>query len=523
MTNTTLIAVTGANGFLGTAVTKLAALQGIPVRGIVRSDGAAAEIEQLGIKACICSGYTVGELGAAFQGVTAVVHLVAIAKGSDRHIEEVNVKLLGRVLDAARNSGVSKIVYLSGLGVGVPGACTPEVEAYLQSKEMGESMVERSGMEHAILRPSFIIGPGDWFTRAVVEAISGGYVRYPGPEGSVVQPITIDDAAAAVIKAATTKGEHGRQYDLVGPETMAVATLVMAIYQAIRDANVKISPPVIERVPPGQHSLGIDESFEFLGCTPQGDPAALMEGLGIQLSKVNDAIVAAVRAILKPDEKITEKRAVMLFSGGLDSVTTLYWMRSQGYDVVPLSMHYHNRPTRELKSVEHVCNALGIKAVDVPVPYIMEVFELKLAGYPVPSLFGSSDYYVPYRNLVFNTIATYFADIYGARYIISGHIMSDPLPDANQAFFDTLEQLVERLKVGEKAVAPTFLLPLKGKTKADVVRLGKSLGVQFEWTWSCAFDEASPCGHCKPCRERAEAFAVAGLVDPVVTFRPPAP
>ncbi len=464
-----------------------------------------------------------GELEAAFRGATAVVHLVAIAKGSEHHINEVNVKLLGRVLEAARKAGVSKIVYLSGLGVGVPGACTPEVESYLQSKEAGESLVKRSGMEYAILRPSFIIGPGDWFTRAVVESISGGYMRYPAPEGSLVQPIAIDDAAAAVIKAATTKGARGQQYDLVGPEAMDVDTLVMAIYQAIRDANVKISPPVIERVPLGQHSPGIDESFEFLGCTSQGDPAALMKGLGMQLSKVNGAIVAAVRAILKPDEPVPGKRAVMLFSGGLDSVTTLYWMRSQGYEVIPLSMQYHNRPTREVKAVEHICNALGIKAVDVPVPYIMEVFELKLAGYPVPSLFGSSDYYVPYRNLVFNTIATYFADIYGARYIISGHITSDPLPDANQPFFDAIEKLVAQLKVGEKAVAPTFLLPLKGKTKADVVKLGKTLGVPFEWTWSCAFDEAAPCGHCKPCRERAEGFLAASLVDPVIAFRLPAP
>nr|MDO8083429.1 7-cyano-7-deazaguanine synthase [Candidatus Sigynarchaeum springense] len=520
---TTLIAITGANGFLGKAIAKLAAQQGIPVRGIVRNEEAAEEVSQLGIKGCICPGYTVSELETAFQGATAIVHLVAIGKGSRNNIDEVNVKLLGRVLDAARKACVPRIVYMSGLGVGVPGACTPEVELYLQSKETGESLVKQSGMNYTILRPSFIIGPGDWFTRAVVEAISGGHIRYPGLEGSLVQPIAIGDAAAAVIMAATGEGIHDQQYDLVGPEAMAVEDLVMAIYQAIRDANVKISPPVIERVLPGQYSADVDESFEFLGCKMQGDPIALMKGLGIQLSNVNGAIAAAVRAILKPDEDIPEKRAVMLFSGGLDSVTTLYWMRSQGYDVIPLSMHYHNRPARELKAAEHVCNALGIKLVDVPVPYIMEVLELKLAGYPVPSLFGSSDYYVPYRNLVFNAIATYFADIYGARYIISGHITSDPLPDANQPFFDAMEKLVAQLKVGEKAVAPTFLLPLKGKSKADVVKLGKSLGVPFEWTWSCAFDEASPCGHCKPCRERAVGFAAAGLVDPVIDFRlPPA-
>ncbi|MBN2151927.1 MAG: 7-cyano-7-deazaguanine synthase [Candidatus Lokiarchaeota archaeon] len=521
MTGTVLIAVTGANGFLGTAVARLALQQGIFVRGIVRSDEAAAELGQLGIKAFVCNGYAIGDLEAAFRGAMAVVHLVAITRGSKSHIDEVNVKLLGRVLDAARKAGVPKVIHLSGLGVGVPVACTAEVEVYLRSKEAAESLVERSGMEYTILRPSFIIGPGDGFTRAVVESISSGYVRYPGLKDGLVQPVAIDDAAGAIIKAATTKGSQKNQYDLVGPEAMAVDTLVMAIYQAIRDAGVKIAPPVIERVPPGQRSEGIDESFEFLGCTIRGDPAPLMEGLGLRPSNVNDAIVAAVRAILKPDEQIPEKRAVMLFSGGLDSVTTLYWMRSDGYDVIPLSMHYHNRPARELKAVEHVCKALGIKAVDVPVPYIMEVFELKLAGYPVPSLFGSSDYYVPYRNLVFNAIATYFADIYGARYIISGHITSDPLPDASQPFFDAIEKLVAQLKVGNKAVAPTFILPLKGKTKADVVILGKSLGVPFEWTWSCAFDEASPCGHCKPCRERAEAFAAAGLVDPVIAFRPP--
>ncbi|MEX2683116.1 MAG: 7-cyano-7-deazaguanine synthase [Candidatus Sigynarchaeota archaeon] len=523
MVITTLIAITGANGFLGTAIIKLAKKQGIPVRGIVRSFQAAKEIKQLGIDACICNGYFVNDLEAAFQGATAVIHLVATGTGSESHVDEVNVKLLGRVLSAMRNAAVKRIVYVSGLGVGVPGACTPATRLYLRSKEAAESLVKESGINYTILRPSFIIGPGDWFTRAVLEAIAGGRVRYPYMEGGLVQPISIDDAATAVIKAAVAKDLHDHTYDLVGPEPMTVETLVMAIYQAIRDANVNISPPVIERILPNQESSNIDESFQFLACKARGDPNTLMKDLDMQLSTVNGAITAAVRAILKPDEPMPEKRAVMLFSGGLDSVTTLYWMRNQGYEVIPLSMHYHNRPAREVKAVEQVCKALGIKAVDVPVPYIMEVLELKLAGYPVPSLFGSSDYYVPYRNLVFNAIATYFADIYGARYIISGHITSDPLPDANQPFFDAIEKLVAQLKVGEKAVAPTFLLPLKGKTKGDVVRLGKTLGVPFEWTWSCAFDDASPCGHCKPCRERAEGFAAAGLVDPVIDFRLPPP
>lgn len=493
------------------------------VKSIVRTETGSKEIETLGIQAFICPGYFVNELEHAFKDVSAIVHLVATAKGPERKLDEVNVRVLDRVIEAAKKAGVKKIVYLSGLGVGFDDAYPAGLAPYFYSKERGEYKVKHAGIPYVIFRPSFIVGPGDGFTRAVVNAIAGGYVRLPAPEGATMQPVSIDDATDAILAAAADARIANITCDLVGPETILVDTIVMDMFQAIRDSNVKISAPVIEHVPPGKQDPSIDESFEFLACTVKGNPSTVIDKLHVQVAPVGGTIAAAVRDILKPDEPVPEKRAIMLFSGGLDSVTTLYWMRSQGYDVIPLSMHYHNRPTREVKAAEHICQALGIKAIDVPVPYIMEVLELKLAGYPVPSLFGSSDYYVPYRNLVFNTIATYFADIYGARYIISGHISSDPLPDANQAFFDSLEQLVSRLKVGEKAIAPKFLLPLKGKTKADAVKLGKSLGVPFEWTWSCAFDAAAPCGHCKPCRERAEGFKAAGIVDPVIAFRLPAP
>jgi 7-cyano-7-deazaguanine synthase len=519
MTNTTTIAITGANGFLGTSVAIRAMQQGLTVHGVVRSAEAARNDELARIKVFVCAGYTVDELANAFQGATAVIHLVATASGTKEQIMDVNVKLLCRVVDASRKANVKKIVYISGLGVGVQGACSPALDSYLQSKDEGEALVRHSGLAYTIFRPSFIIGPGDWFTRVVVEAISGGHVHYPAREEIKVQPISIDDAAKAIINAAIMNVADEKTYDLVGSEAMTVEALIMAIYQAIRDLDVNISPPVITRVMPGTVLPNSDESFEFLGCMIQGDPTPFVKQLDVYVSPIKRAIVDAVTAILKPNEKIPEKRAVMLLSGGLDSVTTLYWMRTQGYDVIPLSMHYHDRPSRELKAVDHVCKHLGIKVVNVPVPYIMEVFELKLAGYPVPSLFGSSDYYVPYRNLVFNTIAAYFADVYGARHIISGHITSDPLPDASQPFFTALEQLVAQLKVGKKAVAPKFLLPLKGMTKADVVRLGITLGVPFEWTWSCAFDELRPCGHCKPCRERAEGFKEAGIADPVFSYK----
>nr|MDO8109534.1 7-cyano-7-deazaguanine synthase [Candidatus Sigynarchaeota archaeon] len=516
-----MLAITGANGFLGTSITRAAIARGLTVTGVVRSDEGARVVRDIGVTPFISRNYAEADLIKAMHGATAVIHLIATGgRGPAKQIMDINLNITRRVVQAALKAGVKKIVYLSGLGVVEHGGGSNPANMYFKSKFMAEQEITDSGLKYTIFRPSFIIGPSDYTTSCIVREIADGYVNIPSSKEAILQPIALDDAVSAIVMAASSSNLDNGIYDLVGSEKVSIEMMIGKVFQAIKECNVKISPPVVITVDESRRDE-CDEVFDFLKYTVEGNPASLVKKSGMQLSQIDAAITAAVKAILKPDEVIPEKRAVMLLSGGLDSITTLYWARHEGYEVIPVSMMYPSRPTREIRAVKEIAKRLGIAITEVPVPFIKEVLELKLDGFPVPSLFGSSDYYVPYRNLIFNAIATFYADIHGARYILSGHIVSDPLPDANEPFFAALEDLVAHLKVGEKAVAPKFLLPMKGKTKADAVRMAKDLGVPLEWTWSCAFDGDTPCGHCKPCRERAEGFKEAGLIDPVIEFRVP--
>ena len=520
--NTMVITITGANGFIGSNLIAAAVKRGIKVKGIVRNQSAARKIEELGAQSYICPQYAVEELSEGLEGSQSLIHLVAIGIGSETELFATNVGITERVLEAARTAGVQRFIYLSGLGVGREDIEITTLNAYFNTKFTAENRIKESGIPYAIFRPSFIIGPGDDLTPKLMHEIANGRVRFPSTEGSVLQPVYVQDAVQAILGAATGMGPDNQVYELVGPTDISPTEFVEKIYQAIISAEVNIAKPLIEPMLPEKMLLDEDESLDFLGFTTVGNPQALSDDLDLQFTPLDEAIDSAVRGVLKPDEPVPEKRAVLLLSGGLDSVTTLYWAIAEGYDVIPVTMLYKNRPIREMRAVREIAKRLGLKLVEVPVPYIEEVFELKLDGYPVPSLFGASEAYVPYRNLVFNSIATYFADIYGARFIISGHILSDPLPDANVGFFDAIEKLVGDIRVGEKAVPPKFLLPLKGKSKLEVAQMAIDLGVPVEWTWSCEFDDPKPCGLCRPCRERLGAFTELGLQDPVVDFDLPA-
>ncbi len=515
------ITITGANGFVGTNLISIAKKHGWSVTGIVRNADAAALIEKLGATSYIIPAYDTAELHKAIIGTQVVIHTIAIGRGSEKNLMETNVNLLGRVLQVAKTAKVNRFIYLSGLGVGEKTVESGTHASYFKSKAMAEHMVKQSGIPYVIFRPSFIIGPGDYLVTALMHDIAGGRVLLPGTTDSIIQPIFVEDAANAILSAAMGTGLANQVYDLVGPLSMQTKDFIQKIYETIATYDVNLSQPLIESVPLNKwHDMGT-ESLDFLESSATSEPEPLKSALNITLTPLDETVAKCVQALLKPDEKIPEKRAVLLLSGGLDSVTSLYWALKEGFDIIPVTMHYFERPLREIRAMREHMRRLGLKLIEVPTPYLKEVFELKLEGFPVPSIFGAGEAYVPYRNLIFNAIATYYADIFGAKYIISGHIVTDPLPDANQAFFDALEHLVNQLKVGTKAVAPKFLLPMKGKSKYEVVKMAIDLRVPIEWTWSCEFDGAQPCGKCKPCRERLEAFERFGMEDPVANFYVP--
>jgi 7-cyano-7-deazaguanine synthase len=220
------------------------------------------------------------------------------------------------------------------------------------------------------------------------------------------------------------------------------------------------------------------------------------------------------------------ERAIVLLSGGLDSAVTLWWARSKGWDIRPLTFDYFARPKREHEAIRALTSRAGVGPVrHVDLPFLKEVDDLRKEGNDNPILRDSPEGYIPGRNLIFYGLAGHYAEVEGVRYIVGGHNGIDPesFPDSSPKFFNFLNS-VYRLGLWSYERSPVqILVPLSGKTKEEVVRMGLEMRVPFEVTWSCYWDRALHCGTCASCTERRRAFESLNEPDPVAYESPPRP
>jgi 7-cyano-7-deazaguanine synthase len=215
--------------------------------------------------------------------------------------------------------------------------------------------------------------------------------------------------------------------------------------------------------------------------------------------------------------------AVVLLSGGLDSATVLALARADGYDCHALSINYGQRHGAELAAAGRVAAAGGARShrtVSVSLDAIggsaltdpaIDVPSVPSAGIPVT--------YVPARNTVFLAIALGHAEVLEAEAIFVGVNAVDysGYPDCRPAFIDAFQALARvATKAGVEGRAPRIEAPLLHLSKADIIRRGVALGVDFGLTVSCynADPLGRACGQCDACRLRADGFAAAGVADP---------
>jgi 7-cyano-7-deazaguanine synthase len=223
------------------------------------------------------------------------------------------------------------------------------------------------------------------------------------------------------------------------------------------------------------------------------------------------------------------QRAVVLVSGGLDSATTLAIARQQGFECYALSFDYGQRHRFELEAADRVCRALGADqhstcrldlrtfggsalTADVDVPKDRSDQEMT-AGIPVT--------YVPARNTIFLSIALGWAEVLGAFDLFIGVNAVDysGYPDCRPEFIEQFERLANlATKAGVEGSRFRIHTPLIAMTKAEIIRTGARLGVDYGLTHSCydPLPDGRPCGHCDSCLLRAKGFAEAGLPDPAV-------
>lgn len=216
------------------------------------------------------------------------------------------------------------------------------------------------------------------------------------------------------------------------------------------------------------------------------------------------------------------KKAVVLVSGGMDSAVVLAIAREQGFAVHALSVSYGQRHTSELEAADRVSAMLGAldhKTVQVDLrafggSALTDDIEVPDAGGP-----GIPVTYVPARNTIMLSLALGWAEVLGANDLFCGVNAVDysGYPDCRPEFIEAFERLANvATKAGVEGAGIRVHAPLLRLGKADIVREGVRLGVDFAATVSCyrADDAGRACGHCDACRLRAEGFAAAGVDDP---------
>ena len=220
---------------------------------------------------------------------------------------------------------------------------------------------------------------------------------------------------------------------------------------------------------------------------------------------------------------MTDKRAVILLSGGLDSATVVAMAQADGYACYTMSFDYGQRHRAELEAAERVAREMGVvehKVIGLNLNGIggsaltdssIAVPEAPAEGIPVT--------YVPARNTVFLSLALGWAEVLEARDIFIGVNAVDysGYPDCRPEFVEAFERMANlATKAGVEGNGFRIQAPLQNLSKAQIVQAGMARGVDYSLTVSCyqADDAGRACGKCDSCRLRADGFKAAGVPDP---------
>jgi 7-cyano-7-deazaguanine synthase len=220
-------------------------------------------------------------------------------------------------------------------------------------------------------------------------------------------------------------------------------------------------------------------------------------------------------------------KAVVLLSGGLDSTTTMAYAISKGYEVVPLTISYGQRHSREISSAKAVAKYYGVKQhvmTELDLSFLTtSALTSRTVDVPLrDSVEGIADEipvtYVPARNIIMLSIASGLCETVGGDAIFIGANAVDysGYPDCRPEFLEAFQHV---LRVGTKAGVEGRPIrveaPILRMTKGEIVALAKSLDAPLDLTWSCYNGGEKACGRCDSCLLRLKGFQEAGVADPV--------
>lgn len=220
-------------------------------------------------------------------------------------------------------------------------------------------------------------------------------------------------------------------------------------------------------------------------------------------------------------------KAVVLLSGGLDSMVCAALAREQGFSVLALTVDYNQRHRIELEAARVIAAKLADRHIILPLDLTAFGGSALTADIEVPKGAAGNAIpitYVPARNTVFLSLALAWAEAEGARDLFIGANALDysGYPDCRPAFIQAFERLAKvATKAGDEGDDFVIHAPLLEMSKADIAREAARLGLDPGMSWSC-YDpqpDGRPCGGCESCRLRSKGFAEAGLVDPLLDAR----
>ena len=216
-------------------------------------------------------------------------------------------------------------------------------------------------------------------------------------------------------------------------------------------------------------------------------------------------------------------KAVCLLSGGMDSSTLAYLAKSEGYKILALHLNYGQRTEeKERACAKKIAGLLGAQDfVEVDVGYFARFGASSLTDPAIavegfdPARAHIPNTYVPFRNANLLAIATSYAESKDADAIFIGVQSLDysGYPDCRPQFIDAFQRVIN---LGTKETTHIALnTPFISMTKTEILKLGLALGVPYKFTWSCYRNQTKACGTCGSCHFRKEAFAHAGVPDPI--------
>ncbi|MFH1594365.1 MAG: 7-cyano-7-deazaguanine synthase QueC [Candidatus Omnitrophota bacterium] len=215
------------------------------------------------------------------------------------------------------------------------------------------------------------------------------------------------------------------------------------------------------------------------------------------------------------------KKAIILLSGGIDSTTTLYLARENGFFPIALIFDYGQRHRREIEAAKRIAGQAGCKykILKLDLPWKGSSLTDKRRAIPVKRSLrriksSIPSTYVPARNMIFLSMAASFAESVNAFAIFIGAHSEDysGYPDCRKEFFKAFGSAMGKgTKAGRKL---KIHAPLLGKRKRDIIKTAVRLNVPLGMTWSCYKGGKRPCGVCDSCFFRSRAFKELGIEDP---------